>query len=253
MLEISAYLYCFSGISIINVLRKVKREDLLMNIEKFTAAGKEATLYLAKGQDMPLVILNNFTGDGKSVMDELEKLGAGDINLLSVGKLKWDHDMTPWYCPPLSPQDTPCTGGADEYLGLLLTEILPEAKKRIRGEPSHVSIAGYSLAGLFAIYAMYKCDAFDRVASMSGSLWFPDFKDYCMEHEPGRIPDKVYLSLGDREAKTKNGFLKTVQENTESLVAHFRNKGMDVTWELNPGNHFRDVALRSAKGILGIL
>lgn len=28
---------------------------------------------------------------------------------------------------------------------------------------------------------------------------------------------------------------------------------VDVRWELNPGNHFRDVAMRSAKGIKAIL
>lgn len=32
-----------------------------------------------------------------------------------------------------------------------------------------------------------------------------------------------------------------------------REVGVDVRWELNPGNHFRDVAMRSAKGIKAIL
>ena len=224
-----------------------------MNIEKFTVEGREATLYRADGWDMPLVVLNNFSGDGKSVLDELKKLEVCDFNLLSIGNLKWDHDMSPWYCPPISPQDTPCTGGADEYLKLLISEIIPVALEKVNGKPAHISIAGYSLAGLFALYAMYQCDVFDKVASISGSLWFPDFKEYCMDHEMKRMPDKVYLSLGDKEAKTGNGFLKTVQENTEAIVAHYRELGMDVTWELNPGNHFKAAAHRSAKGILAIL
>jgi len=37
------------------------------------------------------------------------------------------------------------------------------------------------------------------------------------------------------------------------LAAHYRTLGVDVTYELNPGNHFRDAALRSAKGIAAIL
>lgn len=224
-----------------------------MDIEKIRVLGREATLYRSEGQDAPLVVLNSFTGDGKSVVDELKKLGAGDLNLLSIGNLKWEHDMSPWYCPPLSLQDMPFTGGADEYLKLLLSEILPAAMEKVDGKPVHRSIAGYSLAGLFALYAMYRCDAFDRVASMSGSLWFPDFKEYCMEHEMKQMPDKVYLSLGDREAKTGNELLKTVQENTEAIVAHYRELGMDVDLEMNPGNHFKAAAHRSAKGILAIL
>ncbi len=224
-----------------------------MNIEKFSTEGREVTMYISEGRDAPLIVLNNYSGDGSSVIRELKALGAGDLTLLCVGNLKWDHDMTPWYCPPLSPQDTPCTGGADDYLKLLLTEIIPAAKEKIVGKPSHVSIAGYSLAGLFALYSMYQCDMFDRVASMSGSLWFPDFKEYVMRHEIRRMPDRVYLSLGDREAVTDNKLLKKVQDNTESIAEHYRKLGIDVTWELNPGNHFKDAGKRSAKGIFAIL
>lgn len=224
-----------------------------MNIEKFQAGGKTATLYLSEEENVPLIVLNNYSGNGESVVEELKRLDSPDCNLLVVGDLKWDHDMTPWYCPPLSENDTPCTGGADEYLDLLLHEIIPVAREHIKGEPAHLGIAGYSLAGLFAVYAMYRTDAFERVASMSGSLWFPDFKEYCMAHEIKRKPDKLYLSLGDREAKSRNKMLMTVQENTEALAAYYREIGIDVTWELNPGNHFKDAALRSVKGIMAII
>ena len=224
-----------------------------MKVEKFCIEEKDVTLYHSKEPESPLIILNNYAGDGESVMESVNECGNKDFNLLCIGNLKWDHDMTPWHCPPLFENDAPCTGGADEYLDLLLTEIIPKGKERINGEPLFLGIAGYSLAGLFAIYAMYRTDVFDRVASMSGSLWFPDFKEYCMAHDIKRKPDKLYLSLGDREAKTRNKVLKTVQENTELLAAYYREFGIDVTWELNPGNHFKDAALRSAKGIMAII
>ena len=224
-----------------------------MNIEKFETAAKEMTLYHSKESGCPLIILNNYAGDGKSVVEAAEKLNRKDFNLLCIGNLNWDHDMTPWYCPPTTPKDTPCTGGAGEYLKLLLEEILPECLKRVDGTPSHISIAGYSLAGLFALYALYHTDVFEHAASMSGSLWFPNFMEYVFSHEMKRKPDRLYLSLGDKEAKTRNQYLKTVQENTESIVGHFREAGIDVTFEMNPGNHFKDAALRSAKGILAII
>ena len=224
-----------------------------MNVEKFEAAEKEATLYHSKKSGSPLIILNNYAGDGKSVMEAVGELEEKDFNLLCVGNLKWNHDMTPWYCPPTSPQDTPCTGGADEYLRLLLNDILPECLRRVNGTPSHISIAGYSLAGLFALYALYQTDVFERAASMSGSLWFPGFKEYVLSHEMKRKPEKIYLSLGDKEAKTRNRYLKAVQENTETIAAHFREEEIDVTLEMNPGNHFKDASLRSAKGILAII
>lgn len=224
-----------------------------MVTKTFETGGKQATLYQSEENNSPLILLNNYSGEGASVIQAMRAMDAPDCSLLVVSNLSWDHDMTPWYCPPITENDTPCTGGADDYLKLLLTKIMPEAMSMLHGIPRFIGIAGYSLAGLFALYAMYRCDAFDRVASMSGSLWFPKFREYVLTHEMERSPDKLYLSLGDNEAKTRNAFLKTVQDNTEQIVSHYRQLGLDVIWELNPGNHFKDAALRSAKGIKAIL
>ena len=60
----------------------------------------------------------------------------------------------------------------------------------------------------------------------------------------------LYPAQGeDRPLIVFNTVLKTVQENTEAILQHYQELGVDVRWELNPGNHFRDVAMRSAKGI----
>ena len=221
--------------------------------ERFQAGGKEISLYLSDKRDCPLIVLNTFEGGGAPVLEEARKLGGSDFNLLSIGGLDWNRDMSPWECAPVMAQDEGYAGGADSYLSLLLEEILPEGLKRLPESPSWTGIAGYSLAGLFALYALYRTDTFARAASMSGSLWFPGFGDFVRSHDMKRAPEKLYLSLGDKEAKTRNPYLKTVQENTEAAVQLYRDRGLDVTWELNPGNHFRDAELRSAKGILGIL
>ena len=221
--------------------------------ERFQAGGKEISLYISDKRDCPLIVLNTFEGGGAQVLEEARKLGGGDFSLLSVGGLDWNRDMSPWECAPVMAQDEGYAGGADSYLSLLLEEILPEGLKRLPESPSWIGIAGYSLAGLFALYTLYRTDIFARAASMSGSLWFPGFGDFVRSHDMKRTPEKLYLSLGDKEAKTRNPYLKTVQENTEAAVQLYRDRGLDVTWELNPGNHFRDAEKRSAKGILGIL
>ena len=87
---------------------------------------------------------------------------------------------------------------------------------------------------------------------MSGSLWFPDFVEYVEQHEMKRVPKKFYISLGDREAKTRNKILQTVQENTEKIVAYYQSQSIPVEFELNPGNHYKNPALRTAKGIIAI-
>ncbi len=41
--------------------------------------------------------------------------------------------MSPWDIPPIIKGNTPCTGGADEYLQLLTNEIVPRAEKLVQG------------------------------------------------------------------------------------------------------------------------
>lgn len=87
----------------------------------------------------------------------------------------------------------------------------------------------------------------------SGSLWFPGFEEYAKTHEFVKMPDCVYLSLGDTESKAKNTVLSTVQEKTESLFELYKSKKIQVIFELNKGNHFTEPALRTAKGIKRVL
>ncbi len=178
---------------------------------------------------------------------------APDHTLVVISGLAWDHDMAPWDIPPISKNDTPCTGGADDYLELLTHEIMLEAEGLVEGTVLWRGLAGYSLAGLFALYAIYRTDLFSRIASMSGSLWFPDFQEYAFSHEMKRIPDRLYLSLGDQECRTRNPYLKTVQERTEAIHAFCRQKGIETVYQLNPGNHFQNGIQRTAAGIEWIL
>lgn len=224
-----------------------------LNKEKFNIKDKVITLYKSSDTNAPLIVFNTFEGDGEGVYKELQNMGCTSINLLVVGNIDWNHDMSPWYMPSIYSKEKSFSGGADGYLKLLIDEIFPKAKELIEGEPEFTGIAGYSLAGLFAVYTMYKTDVFDRVACMSGSLWFSDFIEYCKRNEYKRLPDKIYFSLGDKEANTRNPVLKTVQDKTIELLEYFKSLGTEVIFELNPGNHFTYTIPRSAKGIKAIL
>ena len=224
-----------------------------MERQTFASGGKTAVLYPAAQAGSPLIVLCEYEGDGEPVVRALQEMGAPACSLLVTGGGEWNRDMSPWAAPAVFKGGEPFTGGADGFLTVLLGQILPEARERIGSVPAFTGLAGYSLAGLFALYALCRFDAFDRAASVSGSLWFPDFKEYALTHEIQKRPAKLYLSLGDREAHTRNSVLMTVQRNTEELVDHYKSLGLEVTWELNPGNHFKDAALRSAKGIKAIL
>ena len=224
-----------------------------MHREDFTLCDYKLSLFRAEKADSPLIIFNQFSDEGEAAFLDLQKENSKDFHFLAIGNLNWERDLSPWPAPALGKEGDDFTGGGEKYLDCILSEILPLAKEKINGVPEFIGIAGYSLAGLFALYALYKTDVFTRVASMSGSLWFPGFKEFCKENTMKILPEKLYLSVGDQESKTRHPILRTMQENTEELLGYFRSLGIPCKYELNRGNHFQDVNLRCAEGILELL
>ncbi|MBO4716314.1 MAG: hypothetical protein J5599_00275 [Spirochaetales bacterium] len=203
--------------------------------------------------DASLVVLNTFEGEGALVFDLVGSMTDADFSILEVSGMDWNRDLSPWEAPAVFKNDAPFGGKADDYLHELTEKVIPAAVSEMGSKPKSVFIAGYSLAGLFAVYSLYKTSVFSGAASASGSFWFPGFLEFVSSHELASKPSKVYLSLGDREAKTRNSVMSMVQDNTERLVNLYKAKGIDVVYELNSGNHFQDPAKRMAKGIARLL
>lgn len=214
---------------------------------------KEVTIFPSQKAGAPLVILNAVRDEGAVVYNEIRSLTDKDFSMAVIGNIDWNADMSPWPIPAVAKWDTPCTGGADTYLKKLTDIILPEIINQLTHKPAYVALAGYSLGGLFAVYSMYRTDAFSRIASASGSFWYPDFIRFVKDNEMIAQPEKIYFSLGDQEAKTRNKILCTVQKNTEELYHFYRDKGITDVFELNPGNHTKDGVLRMAKAICWII
>ena len=219
----------------------------------FSTQGKMVSIFPCLEATVPIVYLNTFSDEGRKVYEAAQAAGCPPFTLVAISDLDWNHDMAPWDSPPAFKNAEPCTGGADDYLRLLTKEIIPTAEKELAGVPCWRGIAGYSLAGLFALYALYQTDLFSRVGSMSGSLWFPGMREYLFSHEPKRWPDCIYFSLGDKESKTRNSILRSVRQNTEEIHAFYQGKGIDTVFQLNPGNHYDRAAERTAAGMVWLL
>ena len=215
----------------------------------FTSSGKTVAIFPSSEANAPIIYLNTFSGEGQKVYEAAQTTGCPSFTLVAISDLDWNHDMAPWDSPLTFKNADSCTGGADDYLRLLTEEIIPAAEKELGGVPRWRGIAGYSLAGLFALYAIYQTDLFSRVGSVSSSLWFPGMKEYIFSHEPKRWPDHMYFSLGDKESRTRNTVLQSVRQNTEEIHAFYQSKGIDTVFQLNPGNHYNHAAERTAAGI----
>ena len=111
----------------------------------FTACGRTVTVFPAGVPDAPVVFLNTFGDEGQKVFEALAAGGCPPLSLVAVGGLDWDRDMAPWSCPAVFKNAAPFTGGADEYLRLLVGTILPTAEATLAGAPRWRGIAGYSL------------------------------------------------------------------------------------------------------------
>ena len=209
-------------------------------------------------KELPVVILHAYNKEeGRVVFEKCEKLHCPNFILVSISNLDWNKEMTPWFAPKLNQHDEDCLGKADEYIEELTTEIIPKVedyiKKDLRKNITYYAIAGYSLGGLFAVYATYKTDIFKKVVSASGSFWFPNFVEYIKENEMKSKIQSMYFSLGNKESKVRNQVLATVEENTKEIENIYHSQGIKTIYEENEGNHFSEPDLRMAKGIKWIL
>jgi len=223
-----------------------------MEKQTFNTDKKKITLYPALAENRPVIYLTTYNNDGGEIYAEIQKGSYTDFTLVTVSGLNWEAELSPWAAGNLFKYSEMFTGGADAYLQFLTQQVLPQAETGLNGILWR-GLAGYSLAGLFTVYALYKTDLFSRAASMSGSLWYPGFKDFALAHNMAKVPEYMYFSLGDKEARARNQYLKSVQQCTEELAAHYRSLGINTCYELNPGGHYRNIISRSAAGIKWLL
>lgn len=205
---------------------------------------------------LPVVYLNVYAGDGADVWGRCGELGCPPFALAVAGGLDWERDMTPWPAEPATRNESPYTGGAGAYLEALLSSAVPAVEDELAAAgvaPAWRGLAGYSLAGLFALWSAWQTDVFDRVASASGSLWYEGWLGYAEGEEPAAWPERAYLSLGSKEHRTPNRLMRNVRRATEQTAALLSAHGVECAFELNPGNHFKDVDLRTARAIRWLL
>ncbi len=181
----------------------------------------------------------------------IRELSGGQNFCLKAVKVKsWSHDLSPWPAPAVFGNEGFGDGAAQTLL-FLQDEVLSNLPKNSASAISRVYIGGYSLAGLFALWAGYQTDCFDGIAAASPSIWFPGFLEYMRNN---RIrTEAVYLSLGDREEKTKNPLMSQVGNAIRDAETILKKEGKECILEWNKGNHFKQPDLRTAKAFAWLM
>ncbi len=200
--------------------------------------------------DAPFVCLLAGREDSAQIRTLAQEMGAPPFSMAVIPVEDWEDDLSPWRAPGLR-GGRDFGGGADAFLRAL-EAALPAVRAALEAPDAPCYLAGYSLAGLFSVYALYRSAAFSGAASVSGSLWFPGFSEFAAAHEMPRQPDRMYFSLGDRESRTRDPLLRRTEDDTRALCEALRRQGVESVFERNPGGHFQDAEKRLARGLAWI-
>ena len=172
----------------------------------------------------------------------ISELAEKDFRWLGFQVENWNKDLAPW--------EAPAAFGSDDF-GNGAQDTLNEILKYCGDSGKTYYLGGYSLAGLFALWAAYQTDVFSGIAAASPSMWFPGFEEYMAGYE--LRSNHIYLSLGDKEEKTRNPVMRTVGDKIRAAYAGLKARNVDCILEWNPGNHFKEPDLRMAKGFAWLI
>ena len=236
---------------------------------KTTISGLSVHAQISSVAGAPVVYLLGDVADNSSVQV------PESVGLVRIGVDLWEENFSPWCAPRVFAKGPNFGDGAQKTLDTLINQVIPWAESELTEPPAYRVLVGYSLAGLFSLWAGVSqqvargCQpddvssqpgaphvdvptpTFQRIGAVSGSFWFPGLLDYVDQQLNRGVVGltHAYLSLGDREARTPNPQIIHVRENAELLASKFENAGITSTFELNRGNHFQNVEGRMQKAL----
>lgn len=214
-------------------------------------AAADFTLYPADRDRSaaPVFLLLGESEEAADLAAKVRGLTEKPFTLADIPVEDWDAALSPWPAKAVFKGENDFAGGGDATLAHIRSDVIPAIRESLSAPDAPMWIVGYSLAGLLAVYALYRLPELAGAVCCSGSLWFPGFVDYAGSHALAGSPQRVYLSLGDREKKSRNPVLSRVEDCTLALRELLENSGVTCTFVPEPGNHFQDPAGRLARGI----
>ncbi len=210
-------------------------------LERFSLEGRSCACLTPEGPGpFPVLCLC-----GWNLEERLPMLGENlpPVALLFVSA-EGNRDFTPWPAPGIRDGEY-FSGEGEGYLQFLMEKALPYGVEHFSLTTNWESrgILGYSLGGLFALWAQRQGSLFQVAGSLSGSLWYPGWLEY-MESHPPQASEKIYLSLGDREEFGGPPLLRTVGDCTRRAHEFYHSQGLDTILEWNKGGHGKGVEQR---------
>ena len=175
------------------------------------------------------------------------------LNFVLLNSNNRTDDYTPW---PLQASETmpiDFGGKAEEHLSFITTHVIPfcEGEYGFASSAEKRVIGGYSLGGLFSLYAAVNTDLFGTVLSCSSSMWYPGFLDYLKEHLFNAAHPKLYMSVGNQEGTTATNLTADQTLNTLALKDWIEPnfQAGDFQFTLEEGNHGINISRRVERAV----
>ena len=226
-----------------------------MKKNEVTICGKKCILYL--NENTEYILIQPVDENDISVLDnEVKHIGENidrNFSLVAFKIEDWNSELTPWEMPLLRGKGN-FGDGAAGTLEFIKNELIPALSEYTNTENKEIKyiLGGYSLAGLFSLWSGYQTDIFEGIAAVSPSVWYKKWIEYVEAEKP--LSEKIYLSLGDTEEKTKHQILSKIGENIRKQHEILeKSENMKTILEWNEGNHFKNPDIRTAKGFLWVM
>ena len=221
--------------------------------EELKINGKEILRYCETNPKYILIqfIDGNDEGGLEEEINLIKTFTGKPFAFVGIRTKRWNDELSPWKAEPVFGRQG-FGGEANKNLDYLRDNVggIKKTCSLDVGQP--VILGGYSLAGLFALWAGYETEGFAGIAAASPSVWFDGWTEYIAERKFNA--DIVYLSLGDKEAKSKNKRMAEVENSIKMQYNEYsKQEGLKRILEWNDGNHFKEVPIRMAKGFGWIL
>ena len=226
-----------------------------MKKNEMMICGKKCILYL--NEDTEYILIQPVDENDISVLDNevkhIEENTDRNFSLVAFKIEDWNSELTPWEMPLLRGKGN-FGDGAIRTLEFIKNDLIPALSECINTGNNGIKyiLGGYSLAGLFSLWSGYQTDVFEGIAAVSPSVWYKKWIEYVEAEKP--LSEKIYLSLGDTEEKTKHQILSKIGDNIRKQHEILENSGnVKTVLEWNEGNHFKNPDIRTAKGFLWVM
>ena len=201
---------------------------------KYVEIGQRKSFPGTGGADAPVIYVIDAV---EYPFDIDEPASSRTCNIVKVAVREWNDSLTPWPAPGLYRGEPDFKGEAAITLTELIEEAIPAIEQAEGFSPTKRAICGYSLGGLFSLYAFTHANVFSACGCLSGSVWYENWVEHLRSLDFNGAGKFAFLSIGSKEKHAAPKILHHVQVDMEECASILREHCCETEFTVGSGNH----------------